>query len=130
MKVYVYFNLHKKKFSIRALEGPNKGRVMAHRDVVHLSNVVGKVSKAGRERVLREKQKNVHAGMVGQLIEAEWPEDYNPNILWRGTVVTYNPYKYSNFVNKLTEEEWPGSQRVVMSVSNKQTVIMGFDIIS
>jgi hypothetical protein len=36
MKVFVYFNLHKKCFSIKALEGAMKGRVVAHRDTVLL----------------------------------------------------------------------------------------------
>jgi len=30
LKVFCYFNLHRKCFSIKALEGPNKGRVVAH----------------------------------------------------------------------------------------------------
>lgn len=128
MKVFVYFNLHKKCFSVKALEGPNKGRVIDHRDVVHLSDAVGRVSKAGRERVLREKRKNVHAGMVGQLIDCAWPDEAEPGTLWDGTVVTYNPYKYSSFVDKQTEEPWQGSKRVIMTTHEKLgTVIMGFD---
>ena len=77
MKVFVYFNLHKKCFSIKALEGAMKGRVVAHRDNVLLFHATFKVSQAGRERVLREKRKKE-----------------------RGELVTYNPYKYTTFVYK------------------------------
>lgn len=97
MRVYVYYNLHKKCFSIKALEGENKGRVIAHRDFLDLHDVTFKVSEAGRQRVLRERKKNIHAGIVG-----EWK--YETGV--RGTcihnlqnkVVIYNPYKYDSFV--------------------------------
>lgn len=94
MKVFVYFNLHKKVFSIKALEGPNKGRVVAHESTITLRNVHFKVSEAGRQRVLREKRKNVHAGVVG-----EWSGAVDAVIRNTSNVaVTYNPYKYSSFV--------------------------------
>lgn len=100
MKVFVYFNLHKKCFSIKALEGDMKGRVIAHRDNVLLFRSTFKVSQAGRERVLREKRKNVHAGVCGT-----WYESWNDGITLdsvkeRGEPVTYNPYKYTSFVYK------------------------------
>lgn len=91
MKVFVYFNLHRKLFSVRALEGDRKGLVIAHRDYVALTDVTFKVSEAGRQRVLRERKKNVHAGAVGQ-----WTDDTIE--LTDPLAVTYNPYKYSTFV--------------------------------
>lgn len=106
IKVFVYFNLHKKVWSVKALEGPNKGRVIAHRDRVVLVGCTYKVSQAGRQRVLKEQRKNVHAGVVGywqqdmvdqslDIVEAVALKDYTP--------VTYNPYKYDSFVNKNNE---------------------------
>ena len=65
MKVFVYFNLHRKLFSVKALEGPDKGKVIGHTTYLWLKDVTFKVSEAGRQRVLREKRKNVHAGVVG-----------------------------------------------------------------
>lgn len=97
MKVFVYFNLHKKCWSVKALEGPNKGRVIAHEDTINLWMPVFKVSQKGRERVLREKVKNVHAGIVGL-----WYKDSVFDIK-KCVEVTYNPYKYSSFVTKLNE---------------------------
>jgi hypothetical protein len=94
MKVKVYFNLHRKLFSVVALEGERKGRVFAHADHLVLKNVRFKVSEAGRQRVLREKRKNVHAFVVGDL------HDYFPSALFTTREATYNPYLYSTFVFK------------------------------
>jgi hypothetical protein len=96
MKVFVYYNLHKKVFSVRALEGANKGRVIAHRNEVSLTDVVFRVSEAGRQRVLIERSKNVHAGVTGQ-----WTDKVEP---LQGVAVTYNPYLYDSFVNRETLE--------------------------
>jgi len=101
MKVDVYFNLHRKLFSIRACEGPNKGRVIAHRETVTLLQPQFKVSQAGRARVLREKRKNVHATVRGTWIYHEHIENYRSTVenrcKKRGVEITYNPYKMSSF---------------------------------
>lgn len=93
MKVKVYYNLHKHCFSIVSLEkGENYGRVVAHRQVITLSDVTFKVSEAGRQRVLRENRKNVHAYVIGQLVEnIELPQGNT-------VAITYNPYKFNSFV--------------------------------
>jgi len=105
MKVFVYFNLHKKCFSIKALEGALKGRVVAHRDNVLLFHTTFKVSQAGRERVLREQRKNVHAGVVGNWYCTGYDQDTLSTVKERGELVTYNPYKYTSFVYKEDESE-------------------------
>ena len=53
MKVYVYYNLHKHVWSIKALEGPQKGKIVAYRDEVWLKDALPVVSASGRERVRR-----------------------------------------------------------------------------
>jgi len=116
MRVFVYFNLHKKCFSIKALEGDRKGLVIAHRDVVVLENCKFKVSEAGRQRVLREKRKNVHAGVTG-----EWTESVRDNADFEhlsimGRQVTYNPYKYASFVIKVPEQPIGFADVVAMKV--------------
>lgn len=93
-RVYVYRNLHKDLWSIRAMDGPERGRVLGYSDEVHLTNAQFKVSEAGRQRVLRDKRKNVHAGIVGLL--AETPTE----ITWVG--VRYNPYETPTFVRRDT----------------------------
>lgn len=97
MKVFVYYNLHKKTWSIKALEGANKNKVMAHARYVELSDVTPKVSKAGRQRVMKEGCKNVHAGLVGNLKLHTDSINVDLNLSNRKQV-TYNPYLYESFV--------------------------------
>lgn len=96
MKVFVYFNLHKKVWSIKAMEGEQKGRVIAHAENVYLKDAMPKVSEAGRQRVLKEKRKNVHAGIVGELLD----DIHAMCELASGEESTlyYNPYKVRTFV--------------------------------
>jgi len=94
MKVFVYFNLHKRVFSVKALEGKDKGRVIGHRTSLALDSPTFKVSEAGRQRVVREKRKNVHAGVVGFLTSSY--DLTREAVSW--TSVTYNPYLFSSFV--------------------------------
>lgn len=97
MKVFVYYNLHKKLWSIKCLIGPNKGRVVGHAEQVCLCNVEPKVSAAGRRRVLKERKKNVHAGIVGWLRPVRFAlRDYQYQTNSRK--ITYNPYLYDRFV--------------------------------
>lgn len=93
MRVFVYYNLHRHCWSIKALEGKDKGRVILHSDTVSLKNCQLKVSESGRKRVLLEKRKNVHAGIVGYLVSKVR--------LRNKKEVTYNPYKYKSFVDVL-----------------------------
>ena len=104
MRVFVYFNLHKKCFSIKALEGDRKGRVIAHSDTVVLEGCKLLVSEAGRQRVLREKRKNVHAGVTGVWTESVRDTADFDALSVTGRQVTYNPYKYAQFVIKATEQ--------------------------
>jgi len=105
MKIEVYFNLHKNMFSIRALEGKQRGRVIAHMERVGIRNAEFVVQKAGREKVLAEKKKNVHAFIRGDFdVESieriEWDaETVNafPHLFGR---VTYNPYRAGCFQQK------------------------------
>lgn len=93
-RVELYWNFHKKLYSVRALGGKDKGRVVAHRDCVALKFVEFKVSDAGRERVRREKRKNVHAVIRGRYAGGvAWAEGRD-----RSVGVSYNPYRNERFV--------------------------------
>ena len=87
--VRVYWNLHKKKFSVQARYGYD-WYVVAHISELTLKNVTFKVSQAGRNRVLRTGVKNVHAYVIGALYPFADTEK------WRQ--VTYSPRSYDSFV--------------------------------
>lgn len=124
MNVFVYFNLRKKCFSIKALEGANKGRVVAHRDSVLLFNGTFKVSEAGRQRVLKEQRKNVHAGVVGHWDETGTDLISINMITTNGTPITYNPYKYDSFVHLYGEHPIKTGRLVALTVTeNKRSHI-------
>jgi len=94
--VRVYYNLHKKKYSIQKYV-KNKGwRLSHHSDEVYLTDVEFKVYENGRQKVLREKQKNVHAFVLGKM--GEFKGEYVEQI-------TYNPYLYDSFVIKDTKQK-------------------------
>lgn len=93
-KYYIYWNLHKKKFSVKY-----KGKVIFHCDSIVAINVQFNVSALGRERVLREQRKNVHAFVVANSI---FPHDEPWGIMDDDIYfepVKYNPYKYATFVD-------------------------------
>ena len=111
-RVFVYFNLHLKQWSVKCLK---TGRVIAHAHSVSLRDCTYRVSKRGRERVLLERRKNVHAGVVGTLIALD---GVAPSDLETYQSVTYNPYKYETFVFKATE--LPVSHSDAVWMANKQ----------
>ena len=95
----VYYNLHKHTFSIS-----RNGRVIAHADYVKLTDVEFRVRQGGREKVVREKSKNVHSFVIGTLEDyCKFPCDNLPSEP-NSNIVTYNPYKYNSYVIKDTEE--------------------------
>ena len=123
MRCFVYFNLHRKCFSIKALEGPDKGRVIAHSSGVLLFDCTFKVSEAGRQRVLRERKKNVHAGVVGLWLDDEVDGTYD-RVLRYGSAITYNPYKYDSFVHLYGEHPIKTGRIVALAVGeNKRSHI-------
>jgi hypothetical protein len=99
LRVMVYYNLHKKTFSVQY-----KGRVILYADYVKLGNVEFRVREGGKEKVRQEMRKNVHAFVIGDLLDyCQYPcENMPPET--NDKVITYNPYKYDSFVKKDTEE--------------------------
>lgn len=91
-KVDVYYNLHKKRLSVRDCE---TRRVLAHVDGIALKNVTFHVSESGRQRVLRDRRKNVHAFVRGYLDTTPYMRDVMDKC---DVQVSYNPYKYNSFV--------------------------------
>jgi hypothetical protein len=118
-KVKVYYNLQKHTFSVTYDE-----KVIIYADYVKLGDVEFRVRKGGKERVRSEKSKNVHAFVIGKLLDyCEYPCDEIPTPS-SDKVVTYNPYKNDTFVFKNTEEPVYHAQEVDMiNAKNKLFVV-------
>jgi len=100
MKVAVYYNLHKHVFSLQSRDKETYGRVVEHSEHVILKNANFVVRKKGREKVLKEKTKNVHAFVVGEVIQGlPSGKEHSTEV-----PVVYNPYKGPSFVKKTTKE--------------------------
>ena len=100
-KAEVWFNLHNFMWSVRT-----GGKVVLHTDYIELADVVFRINEGGRQRVLRDREKNVHAFAVGTVLDYSLSPDDAPLTADPAfnTEVTYNPYKYDSFVVKATEE--------------------------
>jgi hypothetical protein len=85
-KYYIYRNLHKGNFSIR-----HRGTVHDRGDEFIATAVTFRVSESGRQRVILDKKKNVHAFCV--------TDKYYPHVMSVAGCkeITYNPYKASYF---------------------------------
>lgn len=96
MEVRVYRNLRDKCWSI---VDKKTGRVHCRWQSVVIDNAKFIVRPAGREKVRREKRKNVHAFVDGNLRGSMplFTEDFK-------IPVSYNPYKNETFVNCETGE--------------------------
>jgi hypothetical protein len=86
-----YRNLHRHCISVK--EGRPK-RVRRHVQELALVDVMFVVSEAGRQRVLREKRKNVHAVVRGHATDHGPPAGVPVE-------VSYNPYQHATFVTRV-----------------------------
>lgn len=91
-KVRVYWNLHKKVWSIQDCKS---GLVCDHLDRITLEQAKFVVRKGGQKRVREEGKKNVHAFAEGW-VSREQDEDHTH--YWYD--ISYNPYKNDYFMIK------------------------------
>jgi hypothetical protein len=119
LKVMVYYNLHKHTFSVKY-----KNKVVLHADYIKLKDVEFRVRTGGKEKVRSEKQKNVHAFVIGTIVDfCEYPCENMPSEP-TNNVITYNPYKYDTFVYKSSEQPIYKAKEVDMiNLKNKLFVI-------
>jgi hypothetical protein len=111
-KIEVYFNLHKKTWSVR-----QSGRVLGHTDSIQVRNPQYVVRQGGNERVRREKKKNVHAFVRGYVVEGL------PIFPRRQKFVSYNPYKNSSFVERGSGDTICSSPFASMDVINQRPLV-------
>lgn len=98
-KYYIYRNLNKGGFSVK-----HRGKVVAVRDKLLAYGVEFRVSAAGRERSLREGQRNVHAYAACEDFREEFGAAHDDISLGEFTTVPqaltevwYNPFKAKQF---------------------------------
>lgn len=91
-RVRVYRNLTTGRWSIQ-VKLPEGWRVRGHATSVVLDDVKFHVGKSGRERVLREQCKNVHAWLEGSINLL----DMDPFPYGDADRVAYNPYRAGTF---------------------------------
>ena len=96
MRSNVYYNLHKKCYSVR-----EQGLVADHVDSIVLKDCRFNVAPAGQAKVRRTGVKNVHATVSGII-----PKFNKSCVRWFNESgdfesSTYNPFKYDTFVRLL-----------------------------
>ena len=109
-RVRVYYNLHKKCFSIQDYK---TGLVTKHTNQLNLSNAMFVVRKSGNERVRSEGKKNLHAFVNG--IVNDKPSDTNS--FHNSYKVRYNPYEMDYFHYEKMVTDWEGEKPVWLPVS-------------
>lgn len=93
-RVEVYRNLKFKNKIVYSIRDPKTGLVLGHASKILLSRCKFVVKEAGRQRVLKEKKKNVHAWVEGSFGIVHAGDD---RIFSNGTKISYNPYTNSHF---------------------------------
>lgn len=123
----IYRNLHKQTFSIQGYVQEKKGyRVIDRANTMLLTDVTFKVMETGRQKVLQEKRKNVHAFITPvkyEVLKQKMHLEAFVKLLGGKKLVReiyYNPYKFDSFVYKDTEEKLNGkSLPLVLMMNNK-----------
>jgi|26BtaG_2_1085354.scaffolds.fasta_scaffold02168_7 hypothetical protein len=105
MRVEVYRNLHRQCFSVRALEGPKKGKVILHTDAVLIKDAEFVVQKGGQARVRRTGHKQIHAFVRGEIRAVSSFASNTLKGLAKSRDIkmdqfTYNPYENDTFIDR------------------------------
>ena len=121
MQVKVYWNSRKKNFSVMV-----GSKVFFRKDSLFLANCDFLVKEPARKKVNEEKRKNVHAFILGTLLD----DDRDISNLRDGKSVSYNPYKNSSFVfsgdSILGDQEIRSAEVVHCQVVNKKPVVIAY----
>lgn len=86
------------------------GLVRASAREVRLADVEFRVREAGRQRMLRERRRNVHAFAVGRLVDYVHPDDPRRLAGLGGRGVVYDPYRCATFVDRETGSPVAGAR--------------------
>jgi len=114
-KIRVYYNFRKKLFSVQEKVN-GKWKVVEHTNELFIRNAAFKVSEAGRQRVLKQKRKNVHAFILGE----RFP--FIPKSFVYRDEVSYNPYNGPNFM--VTAEKKPLDWAKYVTILNGKVIAL------
>jgi len=131
-RVFVYRNLHQSCWSVKALSGEHRGKVVLHCASLAMQGIF-KVQQGGRARTINTQTKNVHAGAIGYMvyanvitercsISANYHDEQQPPIHDASRLVTYNPYKYDSFVYVDDESPVVWDDELLITLHNDMTV--------
>jgi hypothetical protein len=117
MRVRVHRNLHKKCWSI---VDPKTGRVIEHTNSVTIQNATFVVRPGGRSRALRERKRNVHAFVVGDLVTECIDACCNrKSVVNEWSSVRYNPFKAGTFMCHRTDRFRPIKAAPLVRLDNE-----------
>lgn len=96
-EVRIYRNLNNGRMSVQCKKD-GRWLVAGHVTDCIIEAVTFKISEAGRQRVIRENTKNVHAWGQGKLL-------VQFDLSKRASIeLSYNPYKHETFIDRLTRK--------------------------
>ncbi len=112
-RVRVYRNLNKPEYySIKAMDGEHKGKVVGYAKSVVLKNVKFIVGEKSRLTVVKNQRRNVHAYCEGIIVDAL---DVVQTLSGYRHVVTYNPFKHATFFVRETKASFTAQcEKVVL----------------
>jgi hypothetical protein len=96
-RVAVYKNLHKQAWSVRAMPGPYKGRVIGHAHAITLVDCRTHVNCRAQQRIAGGAAREVHAWIVGTVSDTA--------TLASPRRLTYRPHERAEFFVADTGEE-------------------------
>ena len=120
-RVKVYRNLRNGKWSVL----DSKGKLLFYVESIKIKNAKFIVQKAGNKRVKVEKQKNVHAFVVGEIDSIN--RNYHIRKYKKGN---YCPYKYSFFVDENSNKLERADVVILTKKSKLYYSISSFDTVS
>ncbi len=137
MDVRVYWNVHKKCFSIQAKYalaqhstnwGWRVGAYISNGDSVHLENAKFIVQPAGNKKVRETGHKNVHAYILGAMPDTYTTGSFNSNVYNDAKDVGYNPYVDTTFVDRVSLIPIYNAKYVILKNDNGRPIVTGYNV--
>lgn len=93
LPVRVYWNYKHRCYSIF-----QAGAVRASAKTVRLKDAEFRVREGGRQKMIREQRKIIHAYAIGKLVDFVHPDDKHDIESLDGRGAFYDPYRFASFV--------------------------------